>query len=105
MTKKYLQIDNASNTVTNIILWDGGSNWTPPEGCTMIDSATIATLHWQFNEETKDYELAQTKDFYDIGFTWDKATRTLTSNHTKPEVRGLEERNGEQTISSGLKDA
>ena len=27
--------------VVNVILWDGVSDWTPPEGCTAVQSATL----------------------------------------------------------------
>lgn len=32
--QRYAVVDDAG-TVVNIIMWDGVSPWTPPEGCTV----------------------------------------------------------------------
>ena len=35
MTEIYAVVDS-NNVVVNLILWDGQSGWTPPDGCTVI---------------------------------------------------------------------
>lgn len=37
---KYALIDN-QNIVKNVIVWDGESNWTPPEGMTCLNVENI----------------------------------------------------------------
>lgn len=32
---------NSDNIVVNVVLWDGESEWTPPEGYTLVDVTGI----------------------------------------------------------------
>jgi hypothetical protein len=45
--KRYAVIDESTGKVVNIILWDGVSGWSPPEGCSVRE----ATADDQINAE------------------------------------------------------
>lgn len=38
MSDRYAVIDDATQVVVNVVLWDGENDWTPPEGCTAVQS-------------------------------------------------------------------
>jgi hypothetical protein len=77
-TQNYLQIQN--DVVTNIVIWDGGSDWTPPADATMLVQATTPAMTWQWNGT--DWVLTEVVGAGSIGFTWDGSI--LTTNQPKP---------------------
>lgn len=44
-------IINQSNIVENIIVWDGVSQWSPPEGCTLVPIENANCIVWITNED------------------------------------------------------
>lgn len=45
----YCVIDIASAIVINVIIWDGESEWSPPDGCIAVPSA-VAGIGWTYKE-------------------------------------------------------
>jgi len=43
-------IDSNTNIVVNVVLWDGVSTWSPPEGCIAIQS-DVAGIGWIYNPD------------------------------------------------------
>jgi len=79
----YLQIDNFSNIVVNTVMWDGGSEWTPPADSTMLVQATTPAMVWELNTATPPvYVLTEVIGVGQIGFTWDGSV--LTTNQPQP---------------------
>lgn len=78
----YLMIQN--NVVTNVVLWDGGSEWTPPSDATMLLQEIIPALVWDLNEDSTDWILEEQMGQGQIGFTWDGTI--LTTNEPKPPI-------------------
>lgn len=33
---------DSNNIVVNVVIWDGVSDWTPPEGCRVVKSDTLS---------------------------------------------------------------
>jgi hypothetical protein len=79
-TQNYLIIEN--NIVTNVVVWDGGSDWTPPAESIQLIQATTPAMVWQLNNGV--YSLVQIVGAGDIGFTWDGTV--LTTNEPQPVV-------------------
>lgn len=53
MEQNYCLIDLLSNTVTNIIYWNGNlDQWSPPEGSVVIQSDT-ADIGWTYDFENQ----------------------------------------------------
>ena len=52
MIMNYALIDNQSLKVINMVLWDGETNWTPPEGTFAIqvpdDQLEFVTFDWNY---------------------------------------------------------
>jgi hypothetical protein len=44
----YVVVD-ASNKVENLVLWDGNSSWTPPEGTKLIKYDGEVHIGWQWD--------------------------------------------------------
>jgi hypothetical protein len=82
MEQNYLQIQN--NVVTNLVVWDGGSEWKPPSNAIMLVQSTISAKIWQLNTNKTDYVLTEVMGMGQIGFTWDGTI--LTTNQEKPIV-------------------
>lgn len=80
MEQNYLQIQ--TNVVTNIIIWDGGPDWTPPSDATMLIQATTNAKIWLLNSAKTAYELTEVMGTGQIGFTWDGTI--LTTNQLQP---------------------
>jgi len=76
--QNYLVVEN--NLVTNVVVWDGGSDWTPPTDATMLIQATTPAMVWQWNGTA--WVLAEEIGQVQIGFTWDGAV--LTTNQPQP---------------------
>lgn len=83
--QNYLMINESTNTVDNICIWDGNlETWQPPSGFLMLVQATTPTMIWQINAEKTDYVLVEQMGGADIGFTWNGSV--LTTNQPKPPV-------------------
>ena len=80
MEQNYLQIQN--NVVTNVVVWDGGSDWTPPSNATMLIQATTNAKIWILNSAKTAYELIEVMGAGQIGFIWDGTV--LTTNEPQP---------------------
>jgi hypothetical protein len=84
-TQNYLMINESTNTVENIILWNGNTQtWTPPTGYLMRVQATTTAMIWNAVENAGiiTYELIPVVGAGDIGYTWNGTV--LTTNVPKP---------------------
>ena len=95
MTQNYLIIEN--NLVTNVVVWDGGSDWTPPVNSIQLVHADTSAKIWILNADKTDYELIEMQGAGDIGFTWNGLV--LTTNLPKPIVRALVPDSAQPTTS------
>lgn len=76
-------VNNFTNIVENIVLWDGNLNtWQPPDNFTMLIQKSTPSLVWVFNET--DWFLIEQIGQGQIGFIWDG--KILTTNEPKPIV-------------------
>jgi hypothetical protein len=73
-TQQYLQIEN--NVVTNAVVWDGGSDWTPPENATMLVQDTTPAMIWKVPTGGTEYVLTEVIGAGSIGFTWNGTVLT-----------------------------
>jgi len=84
-TQNYLMINESTNVVDNICLWDGNTNtWQPPTDTLMLIQATTPVLVWELNADKTDYVLGEQIGVGAIGFTWDGTV--LTTNQPKPVI-------------------
>lgn len=73
-TQNYLMINQSTNIVDNICLWDGDPNtWQPPAGYLMLVQETTMALVWIFDKDIDDFVLRQQTGLGQIGFTWNGA--------------------------------
>lgn len=79
-TQNYLVVQN--NVVTNTVVWDGGSEWTPPTDATMLVQETTPAFVWELNSTKTAYELVEVVGAGGIGFTWNGTV--LTTNNPAP---------------------
>jgi hypothetical protein len=84
--QQYLMINESTNVVDNICMWDGDINtWQPPANTLMlIDSITPAMI-WEpvyTDKKITDWILVEQMGAGAIGFTWDGTV--LTTNQPKP---------------------
>ena len=82
MEQNYLIIEN--NIVTNIVVWDGGSDWTPPADSIHLAQATTPAKIWVLNADKTDFDLVTVEGAGEMGFTWDGSV--LSTNQPKPNV-------------------
>ena len=47
----YAIIDNATNLVVNVIVWDGKPPWQPPSGCIAVLLRNNAGIGWSYIDE------------------------------------------------------
>ncbi len=81
--QNYLMINQSTNVVDNVCLWDGNSDtWQPPVGYLVIPQATTMALIWMWDAPIKDWVLAQVVGGAGIEFTWN-GTECVT-NEPKP---------------------
>ena len=77
-------INESTNTVDNVCLWDGDPNtWQPPAGYLMLIQATTMALVWFWDKLADDWVLRQEMGVGQIGYTWN-GTECVT-NEPKPE--------------------
>lgn len=77
---------NSENIADNLVVWDGGSDWTPPAGYTMLVKSTTPAMIWQLNTSATPnvYELVEVVGAGAIGFTWNGTV--LTTNQPQPTI-------------------
>lgn len=82
-TQNYLMINQSTNVVDNVCLWDGNPNtWQPPAGYLMQPQATTMALVWVWDKPVDDYVLAQEMGGGQIGFVWNGSE--CVTNEPKP---------------------
>ena len=83
-------INESTNVVDNICVWDGNTNtWQPPANTLMLIQADIQALVWHavvVDKKVTDYILVEELGQGQIGFTWDAITQVLTTNQPKPII-------------------
>jgi hypothetical protein len=83
-TQNYLMINESTNVVDNVCVWDGNPDtWQPPAGYLMLVQATTMALVWQWDKAIPDWVLAQQMGQGQIGFTWNGSE--CVTNDPKPE--------------------
>lgn len=87
-TQNYLMINQSTNIVENICVWDGDTHtWQPPANTLMLIQTTTPALIWEpviVEKKITDYVLVEQIGAGDIGFTWNGTV--LTTNEPKPPV-------------------
>lgn len=94
MEQNYLQIQN--NVVTNIVVWDGENDWTPPSDATMLIQSTISAMVWALNTDKTAYVLIEVVGAGSIGFTWNGTVLTTNEPQPNPPI---------QPVTTGTKQA
>lgn len=85
MTQNYLMINETTNVVDNVCLWDGDTNtWTPPSGYLMLIQAITPAMVWVFDDASKDFVLTEVVGQGQIGFAWN-GTACVTSEVKPPK--------------------
>ena len=83
-------INESTNVVDNICVWDGNTNtWIPPANTLMLIQADIQALVWHavvLDQKVIDYILVEELGQGQIGFIWDAITQILTTNQPKPKI-------------------
>lgn len=93
-TQNYLMINQSTNIVENVCIWDGNSEtWQPPQNMLTLAQATTPAMIWQDVREIDpvtgkpvivDYILVAVNGAACIGFSWN-GTVCMT-NEPKPQV-------------------
>jgi hypothetical protein len=88
MNQDYLMINDSTNTVENVVTWDGNPDtWQPPQGYTMLVQATTPAMVWGLNQDATDWILVEQIGVATIGFTWDgTACITYQPKPPKPQA-------------------
>ena len=82
--QNYLMINESTNVVDNMCLWDGNPDtWQPPSGYLMLIEATTMAVVWVWDNAIPDWVLSQQIGAGQIGFTWN-GTECVT-NEPKPK--------------------
>jgi hypothetical protein len=82
-TQNYLMINQSTNVVDNVCLWDGNPNtWQPPAGYLMKPQATTMALVWVWDKPIDDWVLSQQMGQAQIGFVWNGSE--CVTNEPKP---------------------
>lgn len=96
-TQNYLVINQSTNVVENVCLWDGNTNtWQPPQGYLMLVQDTTPAMVWQLNADKTDWVLGEEMGVGGINFTWN-GTACIT-NESKPPAPPKPKTEGLQTL-------
>lgn len=88
-TQNYLMINESTNTVDNVCVWDGDPNtWQPPAGYLMLVQAATMALVWVWDGAIKDFVLGQQMGQAQIGFNWNGVE--CITNEPKPALPQLQ---------------
>lgn len=83
-SQSYLIVNQATNVVDNVVMWDGNTNnWQPPANTIALVQATTPAIVWEFNLKTKDWELVEKMGAGAIHYIWNGSV--LTTNESKPD--------------------
>lgn len=97
MEQNYLMINESTNVVENITIWNGDTNtWQPPANTLMLVQATTPAMFWVLNADKTDYVLQEQLGGAGIGFTWDGVA--CVTNESKPEISQQPVSEGTQTL-------
>lgn len=70
-TQNWLMVNELTNVLDNIVLWDGNfENWTPPSGYLMLPENTTLIKNWEWDVASETWILAITGSA-SVGDTWD----------------------------------
>lgn len=95
--QNYLMINESTNVVDNVCVWDGNPNtWQPPSGYLLLVKATTMALVWVWDSAITDWVLSQQLGEAQIGFIWN-GTECVT-NQQKPTPRPQPSTEGAQTL-------
>lgn len=84
MNENYLLINNQSNIVENICVWDGNlQTWTPPNNYLLLVQKTTPAKIWIYSNSIQDYELQTVIGEGQIGFVWNGVE--CVTNEPKPQ--------------------
>lgn len=76
-------INEFTNVVDNICLWDGNTEtWQPPANTLILVQATTPAIVWVLNADKTDWILVEQMGEGAIGFTWNGAE--VVTNQSKP---------------------
>jgi len=93
MEQNYLMINQSTNVVDNISVWNGDTGtWQPPADYLMLVQATTPAMVWQpvvVDKIITDYVLVEEIGAGQIGFTWDGTV--CTTNQPKPAISPAQE--------------
>jgi len=79
----YLMLNQSTNIVDNICVWDGNTNtWTTPANTLMLVQETTPAMVWRLDTDKINYVLTKVNGVGQIGFTWDGSV--LTTNEPQP---------------------
>lgn len=82
-TQQYLMLNESTNVVDNICVWDGDTNtWQPPENTLMLVQATTPAMVWELSSDKTNYVLTEVIGAGATGFTWDGSV--LITNEPQP---------------------
>jgi hypothetical protein len=97
----YLLVNKSTNIVENIVVWDGGDGWSPPDECFALLTDITPAKVWIFDEASWDYIESIEMGIGAIGFTWDGVN--LLTNQLKPE-KPIKAEQKTQPESIGIQD-
>jgi hypothetical protein len=81
--QNYLMVNESTNVVDNICVWDGDTNtWTPPSNTLMLIQETTPAMVWELSTDKTNYVLVEVLGAGEIGFTWNGTV--LTTNQPQP---------------------
>jgi len=85
MEQSYLVINLTTNTIDNLVTWDGNTNtWQPPQNCICEVQATTIGYVWGVLDDATEWTLVPVEGSCDIGFTWNPTNETGITNQAKP---------------------
>ena len=96
--QNYLVINESTNVVDNICLWDGDPDtWQPPANYLMLVQAITPALVWLLDTTIEDYVLTQEMGGGGIGFSWNGA-ECVTNEPKPPKPEDQPTTGGTQTL-------
>jgi hypothetical protein len=82
-TQNYLMINQSTNVVDNVCIWDGNPDtWPPPAGYLLLVQDYTLALIWFWDKAIRDWVLAQQLGQGQIGFIWNGIE--CVTNEPKP---------------------
>jgi len=73
--KNYLLINQQTNIVDNLCIWNGDTQtWTPPPNYLCLPQDTTPRITWVYDEQTQSWVSCDATGTGSIGDTWDGQT-------------------------------